>query len=541
MNFSPQQAILYKKNGKYPGIFTESGGDILKIITGLESSAGAVIISSEKSALFVDGRYAFAATKYVDSQKFDILDLRNEEITKWIEKNLPAGSSIACDYEYYTHSEMFFLTSKLKNYQIVQIDLKKALNIPSPKFAPHIYHLNRSVNRWACLLDAINQNNLDGYLICDPCSIAWLLNIRDLNQKYTPVVLGYLLVTKNNENFFYLDNQYNSYGEFRSENDLQKDMSRFFRIGIDESQTPVCIKHGGFVDVKNPCLPLKSIKNSIEIDDIKLAAQKDSSAIINFLYWFHNNTKKITELDAVEKLLYFREQQEGFVGESFKTIAAADENAAIIHYHPCAETNRFVTNILLLDSGGQYKHGTTDITRTISIMEPTEEQKFYYTLVLKGHIALASALFPFGTVGSQLEILVRQFLWMHAKDFNHSTGHGIGYMSHVHEGPIAIARGNNIPLQSGMILSNEPGYYQENSFGIRLENMILVTESAFSGYLSFETISLVPFDHKFIHLELLSPEDISWLRRYNQCIVSTLKLSANVLHWLQEYYFSNFI
>jgi Xaa-Pro aminopeptidase len=380
MNFSANYAIFYKKNGKYPNVFTRPDGDILKALTKLESSAGAVVVSSHKSAVFVDGRYTLAAKRCVDPDKFDILSLRNDEIIRWIEENLPKNSDIACDYECCTHREMNFFVDRLKDYRIVPVDLKKALNIAVEKFDLQVYYLNKSKNnRLSHIREAINQNNLDGYLLCDPCSTAWLLNIRDLNQKYTPVALGYLLVTKDGGNFLYMDNQYYCVGKFRSESDLLRDISRYSRIGIDKSQTPFSIKHHNFIDIKNPCMFPKAIKSQMEIDDIKLAAQKDSTAIINFLYWFHNNFGKMTELDVVDKLLYFRKQQDEFIGESFETIAAADENAAIIHYHPDLKSNRTIDNILLLDSGGQYKHGTTDITRTISIIEPSEEQKLFYT------------------------------------------------------------------------------------------------------------------------------------------------------------------
>ncbi|MDR1112529.1 MAG: M24 family metallopeptidase, partial [Bacteroidales bacterium] len=477
MNFSTNHAILYKKNGKYPNVFTKPDGDILKALTGLESSAGAVVVSSHKSAVFVDGRYALAVRRYVDPSKFDILNLHNDEIIRWIKENLPKNSDIACDYECHTHREVNFFTDQLKDYRIVSIDLKKSLNMAIKKFDPRIYYLNKSQNnRLSHIMEAINQNNLDGYLLCDPCSTAWLLNIRDLNQKYTPVVFGHLLVTKDGGNFLYMDNQYTSVGKFKSESNLLQDISSYSRIGIDKFQTPFCIKHHNFIDIKNPCISPKAIKTHAEIDDIKLAAQKDSTAIINFLHWFHNNSRKITELDAADRLLYFRKQQHEFIGESFETISAADENAAIIHYHPDLKSNKIIDNILLLDSGGQYKCGTTDIARTISIIEPSKEQKLFYTLVLKGHIALASAVFPTGTSGSQLDLLARQFLWKYAEDYNHSTGHGIGYMAHVHEGPMAIARNNDVPLRSGMLLSNEPGYYQEGRFGIRLENMMAVEE-----------------------------------------------------------------
>jgi Xaa-Pro aminopeptidase len=328
----------------------------------------------------------------------------------------------------------------------------------------------------------------------------------------------------------YLDNQYSSSHNFRTEKSLQKDLMNFAKVGIDKSQTPFHLQHPNFVDIKNPCMFPKCIKSKSEIENIKSAAQKDSLAVIDFLHRFYNSgTEKITESEVAQNLLYFRKQQNGFIGESFKTIAAADENAAIIHYSPTPQTNKHIENILLIDSGGQYKYGTTDITRTISRTEPTHEQKLFYTLVLKGHIALAAAKFPAGTTGAQLDPLARQFLWQYASDYGHSTGHGIGYMSHVHEGPVSISKNSNIPLQEGMIISNEPGYYRENSFGIRLENMMLVTKDECNGYLSFETISLVPFDQKFILKNLLAESEKNWINKYNEKIVLLLKNSGRHL------------
>jgi Xaa-Pro aminopeptidase len=530
---STADAILYKKNGKYPNVFVRSDEDILKKITGLQASSGAVVVSRRKSALFVDSRYALAAKQYVNPGEFEILDLKNKEIVAWIGKNLPSNSKIACDFQYYSYEEMDFFTDRLKNCCLVPIDLKKTLNIPPSPLTLDIYRCESNEDKISCVMDAIYRNNLDAYLIYDPCAIAWLLNIRDLNQKYTPVVLGSLLVTKDRRQFLYLDEDYGAVDGFRTEADLANDITQFARVGIDKSQTPFSIKHRNFIDISNPCIALQVVKNQTEIDDMRLAARKDSVAIVDFLHWFHTSTEEITELNAAEKLLHFRKQQEGFVSESFETIAAADGNAAMVHYSPTAKTNKTVRNILLIDSGGQYKRGTTDITRTVSINEPSAEQKLFYTLVLKGHIALADVKFPPGTTGAQLDPLARQFLWQYAGDYGHSTGHGIGHMSHVHEGQVMISKNNDIPLQPGMILSNEPGYYLENGFGIRLENMILTTRDADSGFLFFETISLVPFDHKFICKDLLTEREINWLKKYNRRILSTLE--TRHLDWLSDH------
>ncbi|MDR0968508.1 MAG: aminopeptidase P family protein [Holosporaceae bacterium] len=529
MDFSEYDAVLYRKNEKYPNVSVQSVGDILREITGLEASDGAVVISREKSALFVDGRYALAAKLSVDRNQFEILNLKNAEIIKWIKENVPKNGKIAFDPEYFTHQEAAFFIDELKNYRLVETNLKNALNMPSEKFDLKMYRIEGRENRISRVVETINRNDLDAYLICDPCGVAWMLNIRDLNQKHTPVVLCRALVAKNGEYFLYLDDRYGVHDEFKSEKDLLADLSKFSRVGIDKSQTPFYIKRENFIDVKNPCAG--HIKTKEEVADIRLAAKKDSEAITNFLYWFHTNPKKITELEAAEKISRFRRQKEGFIGESFETIAAADENAAIVHYHPSFESNKTIENILLIDSGGQCERGTTDVTRTVAVAEPTEEQKLFYTLVLKGHIALADAKFPAGTRGSQLDSLARQFLWRYSKDYAHSTGHGIGYMSHVHEGPVGISSRNDIPLQAGMILSNEPGYYQENGFGIRLENMMLVVEND-DGYLSFETLSLVPFDRKFIREDLLTEEESNWLKAYNRKIAATLDLPEEVFQKL---------
>ncbi|MDR2158025.1 MAG: aminopeptidase P family protein [Holosporaceae bacterium] len=531
-------AILHRKNGKYRGVFDESD-DFIKSITGLESSDGAIVIGREKSALFVDGRYKLAAELTVDPNKFEILNLKNDEIIKWMDKNLPPNGNIACDGKYYTHREMEFFADKLKSHKFISIDLEKTLNSSPEKFDLGFYRLNEFENKLFHITDAISENNLDAYLICDPCAIAWLLNIRDLNRKYAPIILCRLLVAKQGEHSLYLDDRYNTSNGFKRESDLPNDMLKFSRIGADKSQTPFYLKHSNFIDVKNPLTFPKSIKSKAEIEDIKLAVQKDSVAIIDFLHWFHSSGKKITELDVAKKLLYFRERQDGFIGESFPTIAAADKNAAIVHYSPTLSSNKSIDNILLVDSGGQYKRGTTDITRTLCRHKATDEQRFFYTLTLKGHIALANAKFPTGTTGSQLDPLARQFLWKYAKDYDHSTGHGVGYMSQVHEDPIAISRGNAVPLQSGMVISNEPGYYLANSFGIRLENMMLVKDED-AGFLSFETLSLIPFDRKLIEYDMLTQEEINWIKKYNQKIISTLKLDSNVLTWLLAE-ISNFI
>ncbi|MDR0678442.1 MAG: aminopeptidase P family protein, partial [Holosporaceae bacterium] len=351
-------AFIHRKNSERLDL-TDESFDIFQSITGVETSDGAVIISHKKSALFVDDRYTLAAKQQADPCKFEILNLKNDKIAQWMEKNLPSRGRIALDYKYYTHGEMALFARHSKSFKFVPVSLNRAFNIPSAQFDPDVYHLNNKENKLSWIVEIIEKNDLDAYLLCDAYSIAWLLDIRDLNRKYTPVVACNLLITKNSKTFLYLDNAYRPHYQFKSEKDLKKDLVKFSRIGMDKSLTPFHIKHRNFIDIKNPCILPQSLKSKVEINNIKLASIKDSEALINFLYWFHSNTKKITELEIAEKILHFRKQQEGFVGESFKTIAAADEHSAMIHYYPSASSNKTIDNILLIDSGGQYKHGTT--------------------------------------------------------------------------------------------------------------------------------------------------------------------------------------
>ncbi|MDR2107732.1 MAG: M24 family metallopeptidase [Holosporaceae bacterium] len=525
------EAVFFRKSSRN-SLFEESAAEIFRSLSGLEASDGVVILSRKKSAIFVDGRYALAAKRCVNQKKFEILKLKNAEIIKWMEENLPQNHKISYDPAYCTLNESELLSNRFSKHKFIETDLKKTLNIRTTKRDPDIYRIPGGRDAFSPFIrETIEQNNLDAYLICDPCIVCRILHIRDLGQKYTPVLSCKMLITRNSEKILYADEKYNPHPLFKSEKELSQDLAKYSRIGTDKSRAESRIKHRGLIDVNNllalPC----SVKNEAEIEDMKTAAQKDSIALINFLYDLHRNGAKITESEAAESLLRFRKRQDGFIGESFPAIAAADENSAIVHHVPDSETTKTVEKILLIDSGGQYKNGTTDITRTVSVGEPTAEQKFFYTLVLKGHIALADAKFPAGTGGNRLDSLARQFLWRHSADYDHSTGHGIGYMLHVHEGPAAISVGNGVPLQPGMILSDEPGYYRENAFGIRLENMML-TKEAGDGSLCFETLSLVPFDAGFIDKNLLTEEEIRWLKKYNETIMSSLKLDDDVFDWL---------
>lgn len=509
--------------------------DILGKLTGFSPSAGAVVMAQPRSAIFVDERYTLAAHNCVDQSKFEITELKKSVIVNWIKENILADSIIAYDADFFSAEEFSFFKTNLSEYRFVAIDLRQELELPysSPQLKLINVPTDNSINKFDFVYRTIEENELDAYLITDTCSVAWLLDFRNLNEKFTPVFAGYLLVTKSHEIFLYTDDAGPANLAAKNISELTRDLLAFNKVGADKGQLPEKLNLPNLIHIENPCLLPKYVKNSVEVENIKSAAKKDSVALINFLHWFHNSESSMFELDVVEKVHYFREQQDGFVEESFATIAAADENAAVVHYAPNADSNKIIKNILLLDSGGQYKYGTTDITRTVALRMPTLKEKLFYTLVLKGHIAVANAKFPKGTTGSQLDSLARQFLWQHNADYGHSTGHGIGYMLHVHESPVGISKSNNVPLQPNMLLSNEPGYYLADNFGIRLENMMVV-QNASDDFLEFDTISLIPFDMKFIDFSLLTKPELNWLKTYHEKILTELDLEANVKNWVKH-------
>jgi Xaa-Pro aminopeptidase len=577
-------AIIHSNFSRYGDVAGDDAHDILQFLTGLDASAGSVIICSEdhvhglqhsiaakidpygdgrKSALFVDGRYELAAKNCIDTKNFDVLPLGNAQMITWIQKNLPSKCTIAYDPRFFPINRIKFIYAKLPGCEFLRIDLAALLSLPEMRQrkmqlhdtyniycadGEHEFRQSERLRRLGYIFEEMNQHKLDAYLLCNSCTIAWILGIRDFGIAFTPVPLCHLLITAARDFTLYIDDDYeNASGELEEmgiknvkyQADLPDDLPQYPRLGIDESEAASHLMGKNLVAVANPCQLPQSIKDAFELEQIRISSRKDSAAIIKFLKWIYDETEAdhpVTEMQASRQMLEFRKMQEGFVGESFRCIAAADDNAAIVHYMPHRETDRIIKNILLLDSGGQYKYGTTDITRTLALADTTEEQQLFYTLVLKGHIALATAKFPLGTTGAQLDILARQFLHHHCADYKHSTGHGIGYLLNVHEGPAAIAANSDVPLAAGMLLSNEPGYYRENEFGIRLENMMLVQREN-DDFLSFEMISWVPFDWRFIDEKLLTDSEISWMLAYQDMILSQTRdyLAPGVAEWLTNF------
>ncbi|MDR1561053.1 MAG: aminopeptidase P family N-terminal domain-containing protein, partial [Holosporaceae bacterium] len=345
-------AIIHKKSSSHPKESDESN-DIFQLVVGFSPSDGVVIISKNKSAIFVDGRYSLAARQTINQNQFEILDLKRSEIIKWIAKNIPPIHKIAYDPVFYMHSEIEFLKNGLGEYDFAPIDIKEFFDVPAKKRNLNIHYIkNRKApdeGRLSLICETISKNELNAYLVCEACTIAWLFNVRDFGSKYTPIPELYLLITSNHDKILYVSKAYeiNRSGDIKTEEQLHSDLARLHRVGIDKSETPSSICHKDFIHLDNPCLLAKSIKNTEEINDIKKASQKDSIAIINFLHWIYNNDlPEISELDVVKKILYFRTLDSDFIGESFQTIAAADDHAAVVHYSPSEKNSKKIENIL---------------------------------------------------------------------------------------------------------------------------------------------------------------------------------------------------
>jgi Xaa-Pro aminopeptidase len=402
----------------------------------------------------------------------------------------------------------------------------------------------------------------DALVVSDPQDVSWLFNIRGSDVPHTPVVLAFAIVPRDGRAALYVEprklgnevrHRLEELAELHAPADFERDLAalgkakrtvRLDPAGCPEAIARLVTENGGkLLRGSDPIAPMKSVKNSAEIEGARAAQLRDGAAVTRFLAWFDREAPRgrLTEIDAVEALESFRRDTGLLKDISFPTIAGAGPDGAIVHYRVTRRSNRRIApgEIFLIDSGGQYEDGTTDITRTLAVGAPGAEMRKAFTLVLKGHIAIARAVFPDGTTGAQLDTLARQFLWRAGLDFDHGTGHGVGSYLSVHEGPPRIAKLGSAPLKRGMILSNEPGYYRTGAYGIRTENLILVTEAppvaeADKPLNAFETLTLAPIDARLIDASLMTGEETAWLDAYHARVRETLAplLDAQDRDWL---------
>ena len=525
--------------------------DRLKIISNFSGSAGYAIILKQKNYLFVDGRYTLQA-KIESGKNFSIIDYH-----KIINCNLFKNLILGISPKFFVSNQIknFFLKNnkiKLINEDLVGSSYKKQVNFNKPFFSLNENtvgeNYNSKINR---VLKIIKKNKCDSIFISAPENVAWLLNIRGHDNPNSPIPNCYLFLNKNGKYYLIADkkkvknlikDKKISSNQIINPNDFKLfiEKQKKGKILIDPKTCSLFFEHIIKTKFKisingDPIYLMKSIKNKMEIKNMVHSHILDGLALTKFIYWIKEvNKKRITEFEAQNKLEEFRKKNSNYLYPSFNTIAGAGGNGAIIHYRATKKNTKYIkrNDIFLCDSGGQYKYGTTDVTRTICFSKPKNHIKDIFTRVLKGHIAVAQVDLKKFNTGKLIDKKARKYLRYKNLDYAHGTGHGVGFFSNVHEGPQSISKYNNIKIQEGMILSNEPGYYKKNQFGIRIENLIYVKKK--NDKLFFENLTLAPIDKDLIEFDKLTKNEKNYLFNYNLLIYCKLYkfLNKDERKWL---------
>jgi Xaa-Pro aminopeptidase len=551
--------------------YVSSSEERLAWLSGFSGSAGLAIVLKDRAAIFVDGRYALAVNDQVDVAIFKPEALAPSSAAKWLEENLSQGSRLGYDPWLHTPGqvERFDKAAQAAGAKLVAVEPNPIdaiwIDRPPPPLGKIVLHARKLAGETAAkklkrVVTALAGR--DALLVSDPHAVAWAFNIRGKDVSHTPLPLAYALILKEGRPRLYVDPRKLDDGvraklaaiaDLQDPPRLQSDLEDLGKNGkrvlfdcvtAPAKLTEIVSTTGGICDIEaDPIALMKARKNTAELAGARQAQARDGVAIARFLHWFsvHAPTGKLSEIDAARALESFRRETGKLKDLSFPSIAAAGPNAAIPHYRVTVKTDRKIgKGIFLIDSGGQYEDGTTDITRTVAVGRPTAEMRDRFTRVLKGHIAIARAVFPSGTSGAQLDALARLPLWRAGLDFDHGTGHGVGSYLSVHEGPQRISKLGSAVLEQGMILSDEPGYYQAGHWGIRIENLVVVEPRDILGaereMLGFETITLAPIDLALIDHKLLDAEELAWLNAYHARVRAEISplVELDVRRWLSD-------
>lgn len=535
----------------------------LEWLTGFSGSAGFCAVLPHVAGVFIDGRYRVQVRTQV-ADVYTPVHWPETQLADWLTAQLPGGGTLAYDPWLHTVSEIAGLREKLADFSLVATDNLVDMiweDQPPPPEAPFTAHaLEHAGETHAAKRARLAADMCETAAVLTlPDSIAWLLNIRGTDIARNPVPQAFAILHKNGRVALFAgagktDAIRDHLGPDVTTHDINSFSAALGRLDgkvlIDKRTCPdivatVLRKAGcNVVEGHDPCILPKACKNDTEIAGAKTAHMRDAVAMVRFLAWLDTEAPKggLTEIDVVKALEGFRMQTNALRDISFETICGAGPHGAIVHYRVTEETNRPVAQgeLLLVDSGGQYVDGTTDITRTMAIGTPTDDHKACYTRVLQGMIAISRIRFPQGVGGQHLDALARAPLWLAGQDYDHGTGHGVGSYLSVHEGPQSISRRSDVALKEGMILSNEPGYYREGAFGIRIENLIVVVPAPALAagdkrdMLAFETLTYVPFDRALIDTDLLTDAERVWIDRYHADTLSLLapRLDAQTHDWL---------
>lgn len=563
--------FLVPRIDRYMGEFIGPDAERLAWLTGFTGSAGVAIVLQDKAAVLTDGRYTIQLAQQVDKALYSAGDIVETPTAQWIVKNTKPGSVIG--YDPWLHTPRQIETWEKAGHE-KQIKFKAVDNLvdrvwkDKPAFPAQKAEIFPegvagifAAEKIKIVSKTLSEKNVFASIINMPDSLMWLLNVRGRDMAETPVVLsmGIVYADARPVTWFVdgdkispaLGQHIKGTAQIVSPALIEKYVEALAReakaagkaVAVDFARAPVWFKNKleaagvRVIDLKDPCIMPKAIKTRSEQESIRSVHVKDGVAIVKFFYWLEKNAIGQDEISVGNKLEDFRRADKTYQGPSFPSIVGFGPNGAIVHYRAQPESKRKIegAGLLLVDSGGQYHYGTTDITRTVAIGAPTDEMRTNFTLVLKGHIAVASAKFSKTTTGAQIDVLARRALKDAGLDYAHGTGHGVGCYLAVHEEAASLSARGQEPPQAGMLISNEPGYYKEGAYGIRTENLVLV-QDADEGNLCFETVTLAPIDSRLIKKEMLTADEIQWLNFYHAQVFKTLKplLPADIAGWLGQ-------
>jgi Xaa-Pro aminopeptidase len=567
--------FLVPHEDEHQNEYLPAANDRLAWTSGFTGSAGAAVIFKDKAAIFVDGRYTLQVRDQVDQAVFEIRDLVDGGVPAYLETSASRGQKIGYDPRLHSPDALHWLKAaaasagaELTPVETNPVDAAWGAARPAQPTAPVVPHPaeysgENSASKRARIGELVAGKGADAAVLTAPSSIAWLFNVRGGDVIRTPLPLGQAILNKDGSARLFLDpakvtpelpawlgNQV----RLETPEDLPQALAELKgrKVLVDPAQSSAwyfdTLQAAGaeVVRAEDPCALPRACKNAVEIEGSRRAHARDGAALARFLHWLATEAQETLpdEIEVVTRLEAFREATGALKDLSFDTIAGAASNGAIVHYRPTARLNKRTEkgSLLLVDSGAQYLDGTTDVTRTVAIGEPSQEMRERFTLVLKGHLALANVKFPPGTTGSQLDALARAPLWQAGLDYDHGTGHGVGSYLGVHEGPHRIAKApNTVALRPGMIVSNEPGYYKEGEYGIRIENLQFVTEAkpvpgGERSMHGFEALTLAPIDRRLIVADMLTPAERAQLDAYHARVRETVGplLEDEVRAWLEE-------
>lgn len=545
-------------------------------LTGFTGSAGSALVACERAVLFVDGRYTLQAAQQADTNHWEVDSLVDNPPHKWLETEGQNGWRVGIDPWLHTADQVKQLKNSTERFggELVFLKSNPVDAVWNDRPAPpkgdvRIHDFRLAGRTTGDKMDEIRatlvEKNADAVVLTDPASVCWLFNIRGADVAHTPIALAHAIVPTDGEPIVFLDRekldmetrafltQVCTMCEPHELTDKLKSVAQNAKIMLDPASAAFAFTQlvedagGSVVAARDPVSLPRAVKNSVELEGTRAAHLRDGAAMATFLCWIDQQQPgTIDEIMAAKKLEEVRREMAGDMSLkdiSFDTISGSGPNGAIVHYRVNEESNRTLHDgeLYLSDSGGQYADGTTDITRTVAIGNVGDDERRCFTLVLKGHIAIAAARFPTGTRGMDLDPLARIALWKAGLDYGHGTGHGVGSYLAVHEGPQNISRRGAVAMQPGMIVSNEPGYYRTGDFGIRIENLVVVEKAQqIDGgdipMMGFETITLVPIDLRLVDADLLTSEERDWLNAYHTRVQDALAplVDSHVRDWLSE-------